>query len=338
MNSKIYSLQYLRAFAALWVLFTHVLQGLSLRPGGMFFAGQWGVDIFFLLSGFIIYLTTPDFSSWKSFAIKRLFRIYPAYWVTLLIYTIYSIAIMGGVYNALTIFQNVIMVPFSGPLSYKSLIVGQAWSTCYELYFYFLMTFILMIRTPKKWILPIILILLTSSFVLRKYIPHNNGISNFLFSIMGSSHVLFFCEGIVISMLAERIEKLKIYRMNCVLIVIMSLMIYSVVLCTKYSFLVSFIISPLLFIIIYKANDIIVPSGVVHWSFLMLGDASFSIYLVHSVVINFLLNQCHIANLASLLLLTLFITIVLSILCFHFIEKKLIAVGKNLSLKFAFYH
>ena len=55
---KIYSLQYLRAFAAIWILLTHVLQQCEVRLNGVFWAGQWGVDIFFLLSGFIIYLTT----------------------------------------------------------------------------------------------------------------------------------------------------------------------------------------------------------------------------------------------------------------------------------------
>ena len=67
---KIYSLQYLRAFAAIGVLLTHVLQLCEARPNGVFWAGQWGVDIFFLLSGFIIYLTTREKSSWVYFSIK----------------------------------------------------------------------------------------------------------------------------------------------------------------------------------------------------------------------------------------------------------------------------
>ena len=38
---KIYSLQYLRAFAAIWVLLTHVLQLCDVRPNDVFWAGQW---------------------------------------------------------------------------------------------------------------------------------------------------------------------------------------------------------------------------------------------------------------------------------------------------------
>lgn len=89
---KIYSLQYLRAFAALWVFLTHVLQICEVRPNSFFWAGQWGVDIFFLLSGFIIYLTTKEGNSCMSFCIKRIFRIYPAYLFILTLYTIYRIS------------------------------------------------------------------------------------------------------------------------------------------------------------------------------------------------------------------------------------------------------
>lgn len=87
---KIYSLQYLRAFAAIWVLLTHVLQLCDVRPNDVFWAGQWGVDIFFLLSGFIIYLTTKEESSWIDFGIKRIFRIYPAYLLILTFYLLYK--------------------------------------------------------------------------------------------------------------------------------------------------------------------------------------------------------------------------------------------------------
>ena len=87
---KIYSLQCLRAFAAIWVLLTHVLQQCEVRPNGVFWAGQWGVDIFFLLSGFIIYLTTREKSSWVDFSIKRIFRIHPAYLLILALYLLYN--------------------------------------------------------------------------------------------------------------------------------------------------------------------------------------------------------------------------------------------------------
>lgn len=50
------------------------------------------MDIFFLLSGFIIFLTTKDGSSWVNFCIKRVFRIYPAYLFILALYILYGIS------------------------------------------------------------------------------------------------------------------------------------------------------------------------------------------------------------------------------------------------------
>lgn len=107
---KIFSLQYLRASAAFWVFLTHELQQCDVRPNGVFWAGQWGVDIFFLLSGFIIFLTTKEGSSWVNFCIKRVFRIYPAYLFILALYMlcgmsnnveICDLAPMGGVISSM---------------------------------------------------------------------------------------------------------------------------------------------------------------------------------------------------------------------------------------------
>lgn len=336
MNNKIYSLQYLRAFAALWVLLTHVLQRLDIQLNGVFFAGQWGVDIFFLLSGFIIYLTTKEKSNWKAFAIKRVFRIYPAYLLCLVVYSLYSISydnvcVWGG-YGLIVIIQNILMMPFSGPIGYKSLIVGQAWSTCYELYFYALLTILLLIGISKKRLLPVILVLFVIGFGLNRIFPMK-GFVGYLYSLIGARHIFFFCEGIIIALLNDKIQNIKINRTVLKIVSVLAFFAYVAVLCTSYRFYFSLLISPLMFCIVYKANEVLAGKGLVHRVMLALGDASFSIYLIHSVVIRFLLNQCHINNFTLLLCSTLAVTIVLSLLSYHLVEKKFIDLGKKLSLK-----
>ncbi|MFM5367969.1 acyltransferase family protein [Aeromonas veronii] len=80
------SIQYLRGVAALLVVFYH-LRGLLSFPIGtipnlgdfLFSQGYIGVDLFFLISGFVIVLSTEKDSLVSSFISKRFFRIYPLY-------------------------------------------------------------------------------------------------------------------------------------------------------------------------------------------------------------------------------------------------------------------
>lgn len=335
MAKKIDSLQYLRAFAALWVLLTHVLQMLNINPGGVFFAGQWGVDIFFLLSGFIIFYTTKDYSSWKGFAIKRIFRIYPAYLLCVLLYSLYSVFyVNGGGYNIGVIIQNILMFPWSGPLTTKTLIVGQAWSTCYEMYFYTLLTIILLIKISKKWLMPSIIILYIFGYLVRRMCPgiSSEGFLGFLFSIIGTHHVWFFCEGIIIAQMANSIQKIKTNKTILILMSVLTVLAYIIIMTTtEYNYILSLLACPLVFSVIFKANEIMPSVGIVHKIFVSLGDASFSIYLIHCLVLSFTIHQLNIASFAGVLVIGLIITCVLSLMSYRFIEKKFIEWGKIIS-------
>ena len=75
-------LQYLRAFAALLVVYFHsILQIAKVNPSidaTAFLYGETGVDIFFVLSGFVMWLTTSGRETTPvDFARKRIRRIVP---------------------------------------------------------------------------------------------------------------------------------------------------------------------------------------------------------------------------------------------------------------------
>ena len=63
---SIVSIQYLRAVAALLVVFYHAIYQIKeyqgLFEGGIWRFGAAGVDIFFVISGFIMWVTTADAS------------------------------------------------------------------------------------------------------------------------------------------------------------------------------------------------------------------------------------------------------------------------------------
>lgn len=67
---KLDSIQLLRAIAATAVVVYHI---------PLFREGAWGVDIFFVISGFIMALVTER--STRHFFAKRVIRVVPLYWL-----------------------------------------------------------------------------------------------------------------------------------------------------------------------------------------------------------------------------------------------------------------
>jgi peptidoglycan/LPS O-acetylase OafA/YrhL len=93
---KIDNLTGLRAFAALLVVVHHFADNDGVLPLGIVRLVDnwvWGVDIFFVLSGFILaYTYLPsresvfDWSAYRSFIVKRFARVYPLHLVTFLVF------------------------------------------------------------------------------------------------------------------------------------------------------------------------------------------------------------------------------------------------------------
>lgn len=112
--------------------------------------GYLGVYIFFMISGFVIAKSYQNKTA-KEFALGRFFRLYPAYWVALILTTV--VTIFWGYINGLSVYPiqflaNLTMV--SGLLG-SSYIDGVYWTLEYELLFYFLV-FALMAVGLKKYI------------------------------------------------------------------------------------------------------------------------------------------------------------------------------------------
>ena len=86
MKFTIISIQILRAFAALLVVFHHARYQIQdfevFFHGGIWPFGQAGVDIFFVISGFIMWVTTHDRRTTPlRFMTNRIVRIVPLYWL-----------------------------------------------------------------------------------------------------------------------------------------------------------------------------------------------------------------------------------------------------------------
>jgi peptidoglycan/LPS O-acetylase OafA/YrhL len=130
-------LDVLRAVAIGWVLVCH-LNGFALLPSDYF--GWMGVDLFFVLSGFLIggQLFRPieagERPDYSTFAVRRLLRTLPTYLVVLAVYVaapaLWDRRELQPAWQFLTFTQNLLIRP--GHANSFS----QAWSLCVEEQFY----------------------------------------------------------------------------------------------------------------------------------------------------------------------------------------------------------
>lgn len=144
------ALQEARGVAALLVVLHHDAVTMAAAQymkfvvlGGIFAPlGRAGVDLFFVLSGFIIYYVHHNDIGMPQrlprYAARRLVRIYPTYWVVLLLFIIIYLAVpsfQGSPDRHLgVILRSFFLIPFTEPGQYT--IVGVAWTLSHELLFY----------------------------------------------------------------------------------------------------------------------------------------------------------------------------------------------------------
>lgn len=103
---KLPGLTGIRGYAACWVAIYHAGFIVAKQPVGagleqipVIRSGYLGVDLFFMLSGFVLYLTyagelrSPSQSALRTFAIGRVFRILPLHWFVVCCYVVLSPAL-----------------------------------------------------------------------------------------------------------------------------------------------------------------------------------------------------------------------------------------------------
>ncbi|MCQ4272826.1 acyltransferase [Pseudomonas kuykendallii] len=180
------SLQALRAVAAWMVVCHHVMQVFfdfkADSPIGQFFVqkGAIGVDIFFVISGFVIYLSTAgkDIQAGR-FLLNRIMRIVPAYWL----YSLLMAAIIlyaqqmtpGQTFELRHLILSLLFIPAENPGGYglyPTLNVG--WTLNYEMFFY--LVFALSLVAPQR--LRPLLIAVTLALV-STLLAHQDWLSNF---------------------------------------------------------------------------------------------------------------------------------------------------------------
>ena len=148
-SGRIETLDMLRGFAALLVLFQHLAETIIathalplpieqagvLLFDGIFHFGRFGVALFFLISGFVIPFSFRTDRPVRGFAISRAFRLYPAYWLSLGVALLVLHGTGAPAPAAVTIVANVAMVQHY--VGQPDIVVAY-WTLATELAFYVL--------------------------------------------------------------------------------------------------------------------------------------------------------------------------------------------------------
>lgn len=204
------SIQLLRGFAAWLVVFHHYNQAffswdMSNSILGDTFGefikvyGKLGVDIFFVISGFIIFLSADRNINVKKFLVNRVCRVVPTYWFytfVLLMLTFFIPESVSSDWNVKSLIQSLFFIYNENPSpalgAFPLLSVG--WTLNFEMFFYIICAGSMLIFN-KRWYAPVVLLLLFSNSL---------WMTDYLSYFFNSKYIREFAFGILIGIAFKR--------------------------------------------------------------------------------------------------------------------------------------
>lgn len=352
--NKYYGLDNLRAFAIIMVFFFHYQRWFE-HPAWMPTAlnfGWTGVDLFFVLSGFLIssqlfaQIKKDAHFSMRNFYIKRFFRILPIYYFVLAIYFLFpffsSTQLLPPLWKFLTFTQN-FGADFTNQRAF-----GVVWSLCVEEHFYLLMPAILLLLLKtgifKKGYL-LLLVLFVAGFLIRLYcwydvyLHQTNGVENRMLWVQTIYYPTYnrldgLLAGVSIAAMYNYLpaifNRLSKYA-NLLIAIGLIILTGTYFLCGNNMDFVRSIFSFPLVSIGFGCTVLsaIMPNSFLYkWKSVVLtkiAELSYALYLVHMAIIlsaQTVLSDWGIAKNSSLMLvLTIILCIVIALILHHAIEK-----------------
>ena len=149
--------------------------------------GYFGVELFFIISGFVIFMSIQRSQTGLDFVVSRFSRLYPTFWVCL------SLTFIIGLASPLTS-QNYTVLQYLSNLTMlqeyikQPNIDGVYWSLTYELGFYFVMLTIFQLKQLKH-IEKFCLLWTVTPLIFHYYYPYIPHPLHYLFLINKYSHL-----------------------------------------------------------------------------------------------------------------------------------------------------
>lgn len=300
------------------------------------YGGQFGPQLFFVISGFLICGSCVKYST-RDFFIQRAFRILPAYWF----YFFFFCALAGLLSphylqdRVDSLILNMLMLQQLFPTSLLEFeVLHVSWTLTVELLWYLCVPVLIAVLGRISWRTAVGATVLSTGFMLLVWHNYLNGLlPTHMQDVFGYRYLFLFnsfpsqlCFFVFGGYLYFNQPKLK--TLNPLL-----LMAACVAIFLAKPFYINFnpvFITGIGIACLMQAalNSAPVHSKLVHW----LSEISFSVYLCHLAIIMLVIDRFHMTG-ARGAMVALALTLAMSFATYWLIEKPSIALGRRLTRK-----
>ncbi|HKQ45003.1 MAG TPA: acyltransferase [Rhizomicrobium sp.] len=337
-GGKLSNIQALRAAAATLVIFVHF--EIMLASIGLPAFGNSGVDLFFVISGYIMVHTTYGHPvSAADFLKNRVARIVPLYWLATLVVFLIAVIVpqllQTPAANAVSLIKSLLFIPFERVPGDLAPVFFLGWTLNYEMFFYLLFAAGLLFRCSALGLGFTLAALAALAVAGRVWPPEDPALRFYTFPIM-----LEFALGMLVALFFRKEWTFSHpgWRFFLVALVLLGLVL---------------LVAPPLFPQIGWLSGVIsrgLPAAMMVWAALALesrgdfvkngfwvrlGDASYAMYLTHPFVAQIFQKLCiafQTRGLVSLLLLIAAVAAIMTtaLVVHAWIEKPLTRVARRL--------
>jgi exopolysaccharide production protein ExoZ len=328
-NNNLNLIQIYRGIASMMVLVLHLWTNIAFYYKDLDISsilkitrmGSFGVDFFFVLSGFIIFYSYKGKKkSLKSYFFNRILRIYLPYLPLAIVFLLgyHFFPNLSHANNSHSIIATITLIPIGVSA------LGQAWSLMHEMIFYTIFS-ISIIRFRIFIYFIIIWLIFTTIYLIMDIKTLNYEVDYFLYTFF-SFYNFEFILGIICVLLCKNIPNLK---HTLVFVVIFFLLFLF-----SYFYMYNIYLNKTFFSIFcfwilfyaYQQKDLYInPKNI----FMKIGFSSYSIYLVHIPVIIILNRIIPHINVYLSFLVGFLSSIIIGIVYSYYFENKFLNYIKN---------
>jgi peptidoglycan/LPS O-acetylase OafA/YrhL len=330
------NLDLIRAIAILLVLFYHAFQRYDFPNVNLYISsGEYGVQLFFVLSGFLIgclfyeELRKNKVVNIKKFILRRFSRTLPTYFIVLIIAYLAVFLSKGQAFNIKYLFflQNYMnIIPF----------FKVSWSLCVEEHFYLVLPFFLTVLNfiNNKWIKIFIILIIIISPLYFRIIESEGKILSFGY-LTTATHLnidsMSFGVLIAYIFINTKIDFSKFFKTIFVILPVILLIVFPFIderlVYTYGKFVLPFLFSISIFVLVVSKQYKISSNKITS----LIAKSSYSTYLTHAFILNFcdklFIYRNHNIYLDLIVItITIIISLITGYLFYHVVEKKLMLV------------